>query len=219
MVTVAQVARRYVQEHPFIQEAMARGVISNAALAEEIAPLIEKELRRKVKQPAIVMALRRLAEDADEKRQRLSLGDASEVTMRSGLVEVTLAKSQRTMALLQRLYGVVDLRSGDALSVITGLHEISVITSRTYLRKVVALARKGDLRSTYEGLASITMRLPKDATEMVGLFFVITKELAWEDIAIIEIVSTWSEASFIVREEDAAKAFEVIRMLIARKER
>ena len=63
MVTAAHIVKKLVQEKPFYQEALSRGIINNAALAEELLPDIEKELGKKVKLYAVIMAIRRLSEE------------------------------------------------------------------------------------------------------------------------------------------------------------
>ena len=62
MVTIAHLIEKVIEEKPFLQEALSRGIINNAALAEELKPLIEKEMKKKVKFSAVNMAIRRLSE-------------------------------------------------------------------------------------------------------------------------------------------------------------
>ena len=38
MVTVAHLVEKIVEQKPFVQEALSRGIINNAALAEELIP-------------------------------------------------------------------------------------------------------------------------------------------------------------------------------------
>src|SRR5690606_31147328 len=49
MVTVSQVVRKLVRDKPFLQEALSRGIINHASLAESFIPVIEKELGKSVK--------------------------------------------------------------------------------------------------------------------------------------------------------------------------
>ena len=63
-------------------------------------------------------------------------------------------------------------------------------------------------------LSSLAINIPEDSTEMIGLFYLITRSLSWENISIVEIVSTWSETSYIIRIEDAPLAFKVVKKVI-----
>ena len=46
MVTIAKVVEKYIDEHPFIQESLSRGIINHAALANELIPIVNKELKK-----------------------------------------------------------------------------------------------------------------------------------------------------------------------------
>ena len=59
MVTVSHLVKKYVSENTFLLEAMGKELISHGNLAEQLKPEIEQELGKKVKESAIVMALRR----------------------------------------------------------------------------------------------------------------------------------------------------------------
>ena len=67
MVTISRVVEKIVSENIFIQEALSRGIINYAAFAEEIKPRVEIELKEKVKDSAVMMALRRLQERIENK--------------------------------------------------------------------------------------------------------------------------------------------------------
>ncbi len=57
MVTVSHLVEKIVKRKPFLEEALARGILNYVALAETLQPEIEKELKTKVKTSAIMMAL------------------------------------------------------------------------------------------------------------------------------------------------------------------
>ena len=46
MVTVAHLVEKIIAQKPFLQEALSKGIVNNAALAEELLPEIEKELKK-----------------------------------------------------------------------------------------------------------------------------------------------------------------------------
>ena len=62
MVTVSHIVKKIVSEQAFVEEGLANGIISVGNLAEQIQPKIERELNKKIKIPAIVMALRRYSD-------------------------------------------------------------------------------------------------------------------------------------------------------------
>ena len=58
------------------------------------------------------------------------------------------------------------------------------------------------------------MNIPIEAIETVGLFYIVTRALNWENINIVDIVSTLTEMTFIINESDTPKAFNALKRLI-----
>ena len=65
-----------------------------------------------------------------------------------------------------------------------------------------------------ENLSSLTLNIPESSIETIGLFYIVTRALNWENINIIDIVSTYTEMTFIVKEEDTARSFNALKRLL-----
>ena len=173
MVTISHLVEKIIEKKPFIQEALSKGIINNAALAEELKPIIEKELKKKIKFSAVNMAIRRLSEKLKNNfTENTKFDNKSDITIKSNLVEIVVYKEQET---------------------------------QEKIKKVIS------------GLSSLTVNLPEEAVETIGYFYVVTRALNWENINIVDIVSTFTEMTFIVKEEDAAASFNTLRKLIKNK--
>lgn len=215
MATIAHIVKDIIGKKPFIEEALSRGLINYGALAEVIKEEVETELKKEVKEAAIVMALRRYAEKIEGKEaKRAKFGEESDIMMRSGLIEVTVVKSPDSGELIRKLYDFVDVKKGDFISIVQGINEISVITNKKHEKNFLENLKKSEIKAVSKNLSSLTIKLPKGSTEMIGIFYMITKELSWENISIIEVISTWGEMTCIVRTEDAPHAFKVLDRLI-----
>lgn len=215
MATIAHLVKHIIGKKPFLEEALSRGIINYANLAEELKPEIEKELKKQVKSSAIMMALRRYSEISKEKLfKRIKFKEDTDVTMRSDLIEITILKTPDSGDIIKKLYSFIDLKKGDFISIVQGLHEISVITNKKHEKDFLSSLKKKDIRNITKDISSLTIKIPEDSTEVIGLFYSLTRALSWENISIIEIVSTWSEMTYIVKTEDAPNAFRVINQLI-----
>jgi hypothetical protein len=73
------------------------------------------------------------------------------------------------------------------------------------------LAQKG-------GLSSVTIRLPKNNTEVSGVYYFLLKNLAWAGINVCEIISTSNEVSIIVSEQDVPRAFPILMNLKSKRQ-
>jgi len=216
MVTVAHLVENSIQKKPFLEEALARGIINYVALAETLRPEVEQELKRKVRIPALVMGLRRLA----EKLQKTLVMKTplqfrgTDITIKSSLFEVTIQKSSTIINTIKKLYTLIDFSKGDFLTITQGVYEITIISNQKYKKQFHAFLQEEKIIDTLENLAALTIKIPKEAVETVGFFYVITKALNWNSINIIEIVSTLTELTFIVREDDVSQSFMVMKQLL-----
>ncbi len=220
MVTVANVVSHIIQRRPFLEEALVSEIINYAYLADMLKPEIEREMRREVNRYAIIMAIRRFTESLKESfvgHAALDLSEA-DVTITSGIFEITAVKDPETMKVVSRLYGLVDFGKGDFLTITQGLYEITILSNVRYKDKMLDLFDKKEVKKVSTGLSSLTVRIPEKIAEEVGLLYTLTKALSWENINIFEVVSTLSEEIFIISEDDTAPAFDSIKRLMKEKD-
>jgi aspartokinase len=215
MVTVSHLVEKIIEQKPFLQEALSRGIVNNAALAEELKPQIEKELKKKVKFSAVNMAIRRLSEKLKKTFiEKAKFDKTCDVTVKSDLIEITIHKIDDVQKYVKELYNIVDFRKGDFLTITQGLYEVMLITNKKHEKRILDLFPKKIIKKIIRGLSSLTISIPPEAVETIGLFYIVTRALNWENINIIDIVSTFTEMTFIVKEGDTARAFNTLKKLI-----
>jgi aspartokinase len=215
MANITDIVEKLISEKPFVQEGLSRGIINHAALAEELIPLIEKELKHKVKFSAVNMAIRRLSEKMTKSvMAEVSFDEFTDISLRTDLAEITLFHHIDSNKIIQQLYALVDLKSGDFLSITQGMHELMIITNDRYFEKIKKLLPKDIIKHSMKDLCSITVNIPTQTTNTFGLFYISTRALNWENVNIIDIISTHTEMTFIVREEDSGRALEALKRLI-----
>ena len=85
--------KKLVSENTFLLEAISKDLISYGNLAEQLKPEIEKELGKKVKEAAIVMALRRYAEELHGFDKKAKFKFKGEIIMRTNIMDFNIVKS------------------------------------------------------------------------------------------------------------------------------
>ena len=218
MVTVSHIVKKIVSEQPFVEEALGRGIISIANLAEELLPEIEKELGKKVKQAAVVMALRRYSEEIVEHRKKMKSFDyTGELIMKTNICDVNVVKSQVLLAKLKTAYNLVDFERGDTLNVILGNNEVSIVVNEKYLEKLIKFLSGEKILKKESGLVALTIIFTADDfLHAPGIIFNAVRRLAWDNINIYEIVSTMTELTFILHKKDSMKAYEALQEMVGR---
>jgi len=216
MVTISHIVKRMASKQPFVEEALARGIISIANLAEEMQPGIERELGKKAKLPAIVMALRRHSEDIAEHRKKNSRFDyQGEILMKTNIADFTVVKSHSLLAKLRTVYSLVDYERGDTLNVILGNNEVSIIINEKYAEKLKKFLQGEKITNTEKGLVALAIIFTSDDfLHSPGVIFNAVRKLAWENINIYEVVSTMTELTFILRKEDSIRAYDVLYEMV-----
>ncbi|MBS3140305.1 hypothetical protein J4479_04850 [Candidatus Woesearchaeota archaeon] len=220
MVTVSHLAEKIVERKPFLEEALAKGIINYVALAEILRPEIEKELKKEVKTSAIMMSLRRLSEKLEKNfiKQAQIRFKETDITIKSNLFEITVLKSSVIISNIKRLYDLIDFSRGDFLTITHGIYEITIISNKKHKNKIERILEEEKIVKIIDNLSSLTIKIPIEAVEQIGLFYIVTKALNWENINIIEIVSTLTEMTFILKEDDISQAFNILKKLIEEQE-
>lgn len=218
MVTVAYLVEKIIEKKPFLQEALSAGIVNNAALAEQMIPELEKALNKKVKFSTANMAIRRLAEKLEKSFvATVKFKDDSHINIRSNIVELTVYKTENIQEKIKKVYELVNYQEGDFLTLTQGFNELMLMIDEKYESQVLKIFSKKEIKKIIRNLSSISVNIPLESTETVGLFYVVTRALNWENINIIEIVSTLTEMTFIIDDDNTSKAYDVLKKLLNNK--
>lgn len=214
MKTIAQIAETLVKEKPFLVESLTDGLINLSSLARRMQPEIEATLKKEVQAGAIVMALKRLVpslqvtQDMKLKKMLSSIGD---LIVRSNLSDYSFKNSDTLMACQIELMNIIGSDNEIFYTIVQGVHETNIVASSTLQEDINRIFTNEKSIIKQENLSSITLKLPLGNVMQPGLYYFILKELAWEGINIVEIISTSHEFTLLVNDEDIDKAFLVIK--------
>ena len=218
MVSFARIVEKRVGAQPFLEEALSRGLLNYGAVAQEIQSDVEREFGKKVRHAALVMALRRYSEKLGVLDiSSLKLKDSADIVINSNLFVLTFIRSAKAFKALDSFYKVVDLKAGDFFTATTGMHELTIIANEKYKDRFLEQLEGREIVECKEGLAAVTVRMPWDTTGAIGLFYHLTRSLAWEGISIIRVASTFSDDTFVLEDKDVGKAYYVLKKEIKKK--
>lgn len=216
MKTIASCVEEILVTQPFLEEALSRSIINYSALAEELQRPIGAMLRKTVKSGAIMMALRRynppkdLGNSLRLKRVLESLGD---ITVRSNLSDFTYQNSKTLIHSHSKILSEISTNTNIFYAFTRGIHESNIIISSSEKQTVESCFSNENQIGLQENLSAISIRLPEDNSKITGLYYQIFKRLAWEGIALYEVVSTTNEFTILVEDYLVDKAFSIIKRL------
>ncbi|MER3376134.1 MAG: aspartate kinase [Allomuricauda sp.] len=216
MKTISAVVEHYIKKKPFLQTALAQGIINLTSLSRQIKPEIADALGKDVKDGAIVMALKRLSDDLEFRathRIVKVLKNIGEITVRSNLTDYTFLASDTILQQQARLLEEVNENQDVFYTSSRGVNEINIVISNIMDSVVEKYFKHERCTQKAEGLSSITVKLPAENVSVPGIYYFIFQRLAWEGIVLYEVISTTNEFTILVNEEQVDIAFKTIKDL------
>ena len=216
--TISSAVEQYIRGKPFLQSALAQGIINLTSLARQVQPEIEAQLGKQIRNGAIVMALKRLSDNLEfQATHRILrvLKNIGEITVRSSLTDYTFLVSDTILQNQMKLLEKVDQEQGVFYTSSRGVNELNIVVSNSLNKLVEQLFRLERLTQKAEDLSSITVKLPAENVSVPGIYYFIFQRLAWEGIVLYEVISTTNEFTILVDDRQVESAFSVIKDLKA----
>lgn len=214
MVSISDALSEIIQAQPFIEEGLSRGIINYSAFAREVRPEIEKRLYKDIQEGTIVMALKRLSEklskDRSKPKARFNL---TNLTVRSNLIEFTYLNSESLVDKQRELFNKIADVKEIFCAVSQGIRETTFIADQQAAMMIERIFASESLVIKIDNLSSITIHLPQEVVFIPGVYYQILKLIAWENINIVEVFSTYTELTIIFANADVDKAFSILKKL------
>lgn len=216
MKTVASCVEDIITAKPFIEQALSEQIINYSALANYLQDSVSKMLRKDVKTGAIMMALRRynspLQIDTSIKLKQVfnNLGD---ITLRSNLSDFTFKNSKSLITCNTKVLDTINTKEHIFYAFTRGIYESNLVISSSEKSHVLKYFEGEEQIGLQEQLSAITISLPRGNSKVVGLYYHIFKQLAWEGVTLYEVISTTNEFTVLVEDAYVDKAFTIIKNL------
>jgi hypothetical protein len=207
MIRVSEAVEQILYEDGFVLEALQRGILNISAYAKEIHKAVEVKTMKPVRMGTIVVALSRIADNA--RLQNFSPNvvlDSFSVT--TSISEITF---ERTAESLERLITLSNsfTNSGDFFTITEGLHEITIICSenvRDTIRSHFGIKPK----VVIDDLVAVSVRFSTDYLDIPNTIYALVGALATRHINVMEIISTYTELTFIVYKNEMEKTIRAL---------
>ncbi len=216
MKTISSVVEQYIKKKPFLQSALAQGIINLTSLSRIVKPEIEEELGKDIRNGAIVMALKRLSDDLEFRATHKIikvLKNIGEITVRSSLTDYTFLASDNILTQQAKLLEEINTNQDVFYTSSRGVNEINIVISNVMDGTVERLFADEKCTQKAEELSSITVKLPAENVSVPGIYYFIFQRLAWEGIVLYEVISTTNEFTILVNDEQVDIAFKTIKDL------
>jgi aspartokinase len=214
MITIQQAVGLILKERVFLEESIHEGLINLSSLARELTPQVEKMLSKPIKSGAIVMALKRHRPgkliSINMKVQNL-IENLNNIIVRLNISVFTFENSKKLYRIITELSKSLQQEKGLFFTFSYGVFETTLIVNSRVEDQIREMFKEEKLLSFQNHLASITLYLPGENTQITGYYYYILKQIAWQGINIQEVLSTTNEFSLIIHEKDVDSAFSALK--------
>jgi hypothetical protein len=216
MITISELVEAYIRESPFLEVGLAEGIFNLSALARRLKPRLEKELMKEVSPAAVMMALKRLSEKIGRRTRKedKQLRDMGDLIVRSNLVEYTFQQSETIWEKQKKLLNRAERRRDTFLTFTQGVFEVMLIASAAMDGHVQAIFGGEKLLSRVDGLSAIVIRLSPQSVHLPGVYYSILKQLAWDNLNVVDVVSTYTEFTLVLENHLVDRAFSVMKRFL-----
>lgn len=216
MIKISAITAQLIHQSPFIAEALEEGLINVAALARKLQPEVSKVAGKPVQTGAIIMAIQRLPPGRlhqPGQSLRSFFRKVQDISVRSGVLDYTFRNSGTLAECQARLLAQIGQKPKVYYSVSRGIEETTLLVSQAFEHEVDVLFAKEKRLSKEKNLNAISLMLPDENRVLFGIYYFILRQLAWNGINVVEVVSTSNEFTIVVGNEDIDRAFSALLRL------
>lgn len=210
MIKVAQVVEEIIRESDFVEMALSNNFLNLTEYARFIQKDIQKRTLKKVNLGTIVVALSRLNKQQMKNSTTRPDFSISELSIKSPLCEIVYEKTQINLLALKEVINEIQMNTNVFFTVTQSSSEIMITTNSQLKEKVTKFFNKSKPKVLIDDLTGISVRLRGEVIDQPVILYSLLKGLAWQKISIVDLISTYSEFTVIVRRTDAKEAFAII---------
>lgn len=215
MRKISDAVREILASSEVALSAFNAGVLNLSAYAKTVRRDIEARTKKSVKTGSIVVALSRIKREKTKQAPLLPDAEIQYISVKSGLAEISFDRTRENLARLRELYRDPAVNADDFFVVTQGTGEITIVTPKQALRRIKHLTRPAKPKAIIKNLVALTVRFTQDYIETPNVIFSFVRRLALKRINIVEIVSTYTELTFILDQRNLQEAFVALNSIRA----
>lgn len=199
MIKITDTVLNLIEADSLAKEALNEGLLNLSAYAEKIHSQVENATKKPVQKGTIVVALSRINKSTPNTPSLTPRVKLKGIDIKSSLVVLTYKKTvdmQRKIANLNPFTFAVN----ELFATIEGVENISVIASDRIKNEVIK--NLGTPKTISEDLEAITVLIDKEFIGIPNILHSLLASFASKKLVIIEIFSSGSEITFVVKKTD-----------------
>ncbi len=214
MIKVSDIVREMIYSSEPELTTMSRGSLNLSAYAKRIHSAVERKARKPVQIGTIVVALSRLANEISHEDPLLPKIELDSIAVKSNLAEITFNKTPANKQRAQKLFTEKEFAQADFLTITYGASEISVFAPMPLVKPVLKNFKPDTPKLHLENLAALTVQFGQQYIETPNMYFALLRSMAVRKVNIVELISTFTELTFLVKQADLNELFHLMNSLM-----
>lgn len=210
MLKISDAVRKILRRSDTASEALSQGILNLSAYASWILPEVEAETLKPVQHSSVVMSLSRLAREFQQQPSLKPQLKLEEITLKSGLCDITFEKTSQTLKDLKAFSQQLSADDQHFLAITQGVGEVTLILSPTYLEDALTIF-KDQPKKILPALVGLSIRFSEKYLDEPNVIYSILSVLAVKRINLLEIISTYTELTLIINQEDMYSTLEALK--------
>ncbi len=202
MKTIKDLTYEILEENPELWYNLSSEYVNISAIARDIKPELEKKKLSTVNLITIIQSLNRLKKRRKEIEKIFK--KQPNITIKNNLTEIVISTSKSKYEIIKK----------KSIVFTKGEKEATLIIPTERKSEVLKVLDKSSIRTIIDNLNMISIYLPKETINMVGVYYKILGFFYVKGIPIIEIVSSYTEFSIVVREKYLIESIKLVKKII-----
>lgn len=217
MIKISSIVYKIIEKDEVALFALSEGWLNLSAYSQSIKNKVEEGAKKTVKLGSIVVALYRLTLSLKKQSKLIPSIVLENISAKSGLIEIAFNKSLINQKLINQLYSNPHFAQNNFYTLTQGVNEISVIAAQSLEKFILNLFKHEKPKFQLRNLAALTVSFGSDYIFTPNTTFALVRVLAIHRINIVEVVSTFTELTFLLTEQDLQQAFALMGELMKNK--
>ena len=213
--SVSGKVREIVDKTPFLRDVLMKGFLNYSNFAESIIDEVSQACNRKVQSAAIIMALRRYCTELQKTNGTVATEDLKyTIVMHTNIAYLDFVKTTDLVRQIGTIYDTAAKNgANEFLNVLTSSGTVTIGVSESLLPSIEEMTKNCTLLYKQTDMVALSMVWSSPEIQNPGIVYESARRLAWNSINVLEIFSTVTELSFVIKRTDSFEAYRVLQDL------
>ena len=209
MISIKECVDVIVSDNLFLEDSLYNEYLNLSSFALYILPRIEQMTKKEVTIWSIKIALSRIAKEKQNSIPYKKIC-SDNIFVKKNISLISLNNTVNSNKLISKLHSINLWEDKNYFWVIQWVNEIDIIYSKNLKSWIEDILCNHNVKLKIDNLWAIWIHLDEELLNTMWVIYNLTKKLAFYNINIVNILSTYTEIVFVIKEKDIKKAFEVL---------